>query len=216
MLQITYRQKKHLKPNPESCNLEGLGFFNLIYFIMEPKSKALEFIYQDTQIHFLLSNNDNVMVNATEMAKAFGKRVDDFTRLESTQKLINKLLHKLQNNHADMRDYKLENIIDSNKKRGTYMHRVLALRFAAWLDVDFEICIYQTIEKVLFGYYKEQWDAHMEQEKAKKQMEVLKSKTIQNPTQEDVIAYFEQECIYNQAKASKQKAISNQYKLLLK
>ena len=56
----------------------------------------------------------------------------------------------------------------------------------------------------------------MEQEKAKKQMEVLKSKMIKNPTQEDVIAYFEQERIYNQAKASKQKAISNQYKLLLK
>lgn len=183
---------------------------------MEQKSKALEFIYQDTQIHFLLNNDDNVMVNATEMAKAFGKRVDDFTRLESTQKLVNKLLHKLQNNHADMRDYKLENIIDSNKKRGTYMHRVLALRFAAWLDVDFEIWVYQTIEKVLFGHYKEHWDAHMEQEKAKKQMEVLKSKMIKNPTQEDVIAYFEQERIYNQAKASKQKAISNQYKLLLK
>ena len=54
---------------------------------MEQKSKALEFIYQDTQIHFLLGNEKNVMVNATEMAKAFGKEIDNFLRLESTKKI---------------------------------------------------------------------------------------------------------------------------------
>ena len=40
--------------------------------------KALEFIYQDVEIHFLLGNDKDVMVNATEMAKAFGKEHLDF------------------------------------------------------------------------------------------------------------------------------------------
>lgn len=181
---------------------------------MEPKSKALEFIYQDTQIHFLLSNNDNVMVNATEMAKAFGKRVDHFLKADHVKAFIHVL--EFTPNGGNSEPLSMNKIIKTKGHSGTFFHRALALKFAAWLDPSFEIWVYQTIEKVLFGYYKEHWDAHMEQEKAKKQMEVLKSKMIKNPTQEDVIAYFEQERIYNQAKASKQKAISNQYKLLLK
>lgn len=104
--------------------------------------KAIEFIYQDTQIHFLLGNKGDVMVNATQMANLFNKRVDDFTRLESTEKFINALI----NNHALLRDY----IITSNKKRGTYMHRKLALKFAAWLDINFEVWIIDTIEKIMF------------------------------------------------------------------
>lgn len=178
---------------------------------MKQKSKALEFIYQDTEIHFLLNNDDNVMVNATEMAKAFNKKIDNYLRLESTKLLI-KELEKIVFVPSDVRE---QNIIYATNK-STYMHRILALDFAAWLDINFKIWIYQTIEKVLFGHYKEHWDAHMMQEQAKKEMVELKSKLIKNPTQEDVIAYFEQERLYNQAKSIKQKAISNQYKLLLK
>jgi hypothetical protein len=37
--------------------------------------KPLEFSYDDKIIHFLM-NDDNVMVNATEMAKVFNKRID--------------------------------------------------------------------------------------------------------------------------------------------
>ena len=48
--------------------------------------KALEFIYQDTEIAFLLGTEKNVMVNATEMAKAFGKRTSDFLQLVKNDK----------------------------------------------------------------------------------------------------------------------------------
>ena len=170
-------------------------------------SKALEFIYQDTQIHFLLSNNDNVMVNATEMAKAFGKRVEDYKRLDATKKLIEALKNDFA--HADVRDQKV--IYATNK--ATYFNQILALDFATWLDINFKIWIYQTVNKILFGHYKEHWDAHMLQEKAKYKMEQAKKKLLLAPTQEDAIAYFEAENEYKTAKNSKLKAIQSQYKL---
>ena len=35
------------------------------------------------------------------------------------------------------------------------MHRILALKFASWLNPDFEIWVYSTIDKILFGSYAE-------------------------------------------------------------
>lgn len=119
---------------------------------MKTNLKTLEFIYQDTQIHFLLNlNDDNVMVNATEMAKAFDKRIDVFLKTDHVKEFINRLLFPPNGGNKS-----IENVMYTTNK-ATYMNRLLALKFAAWLDVDFEIWIYQTIEKVLFGHYKEHW-----------------------------------------------------------
>ena len=177
--------------------------------------KTIEFIYQDTEIHFALQNEGNVMVNATEMAKAFNKRVDDFTRLRSTESFINEVLEdlNLENNHAHLRDYKREDVISSNKKRGTYMCDVLALKFAAWLDVKFELWVYKTINNILFGHYKEHWEAHLEQTKAEKVMEDLKPKLLTAPTPEMMLEYFDAERTIKNAKSLKRKAITNQYKM---
>lgn len=176
---------------------------------MKNQFKTLEFIYQDTQIHFLLNNNDDdVMINATDMANAFGKRVEDYKRLESTKKLIFEL-QNINFGHADVREQKV--IYATNKS--TFMCRILALDFAAWLDIKFKIWIYQTIETVLFGHYKEHWDAHIMQERAKNRMEELRRKLLTNATQEDVQEYFETERTLIKAKNIKQKAIQNQYKL---
>lgn len=126
--------------------------------------KALDFIYQDTQIHFLLGNDKNVMVNATEMAKAFGKRLEDFRRLEGTKNFIKELLifenEKLV--HADVREQEVlflteKDIVNATNK-GTYFHRILALKFAAWIDSQFELWIYSKIEEIKFQHY----DAHLE------------------------------------------------------
>lgn len=51
--------------------------------------KTLEFFYQETEIHFLVNpNQKNVMVNATEMAKMFNKRMDHFLKADHAQKFI--------------------------------------------------------------------------------------------------------------------------------
>ena len=128
---------------------------------MKQDSKALEFIYQDTQIHFLLGNDKNVMVNATEMAKAFGKRIENFKRLDETKIFIKELLEhenaKFDSSHMSEQNLKnlVEDDIINTTNKATYMHRKLALKFAVWLDVKFELWIIDTIDNFLFGYYKE-------------------------------------------------------------
>lgn len=171
--------------------------------------KPVEFPYQNQTIHFLLSSSDdNVMVNATEMAKIFDKRVDVFIKTDHAKIFIDRLLFPPNGVNK-----KQEEVIYTTNK-ATFMQRQLALKFAAWLDVDFEIWIYEIINKILFGYYKEHWDAHILQEKSKAQMEEYKRKLLLDATEENAIAYFEAEETFKSAKAKKQKAISNQYKLL--
>jgi|AntRauTorckE5430_2_1112549.scaffolds.fasta_scaffold03334_7 hypothetical protein len=175
--------------------------------------KTLEFIYQETQIHFLVNPTDaNVMVNATEMAKLFGKETKDFLRLKSTKKYLNRLLEKL-NIVADVPRYNEIDLVYSNNKAGTFMDEMVALKFAAWLDVDFEIWVYSCIQDILFGNYKKHWEAHARQEEAKQKMEIIKVQIIENPTSEMVIEYFERESQFKQAKNAKTKAIQNQLKL---
>ena len=174
-------------------------------------SKAVDFIYQDTQIHFLLSNSDNVMVNATEMAKAFNRRIDFFLKTEPTKAFINALEFPPIGGNSE--SISRENLIQTRGQNGTYFHRILAIKFAAWLDPYFEVWIYSTIDKILFGHYKEHWDAHVLQEKAKEKMEKAKRKLLLDANQEDAIAYFEAENQYKTAKNLKQKAIQMQYKL---
>ncbi len=43
--------------------------------------------YEGQDIEFDLTSN-TVMVNATEMAKVFGKKVENFTRIEQTKEFI--------------------------------------------------------------------------------------------------------------------------------
>ena len=183
---------------------------------MSKDSKALEFIYQDTQIHFLLGNDKNVMVNATEMAKAFGKRIEDFKRLDGTKLFIQELLEHENSKfaHADVREQNSkilveEDIINTTNK-ATYMHRKLALKFAVWLDVKFELWIIDTIDNFLFGFYKEHMAAHLNQIDAKSRMETARKKLLLNANQEDVIAYFKADAEFNSAKTEKSKAIRNQ------
>jgi hypothetical protein len=171
-------------------------------------SKALEFIYQETHIHFLLGNEKNVMVNATEMAKAFGKRTDHFLQNETTKVFIERL--KVPEMSGTLDGIVNENIIENRGRNGIYFHRILAMKFAAWLDIDFELWIYSKIEEILFGHYKTHWDAHIKQEDAKSRMEIAKSNLLLNANQKDVIDYFKAEAECKNAQSEKSKAIRNQ------
>lgn len=181
--------------------------------------KTLEFIFQETQIHFALQNNGAVMVNATEMAKAFDKQVRSFIRLDGTEIFIEKLIER-ENNRTDLYDYNgnkkaftRDDIIHSNKKAGTLMHRKLALKFAAWLDVDFELWVIDTIDDLLFGNYKKHWEAHATQEKAKIEIARLKKEMLLTASLETNLAYFNELQLLDDAKKAKTRAIRNQIKL---
>lgn len=170
--------------------------------------KTLEFIYQKTQIHFLINPTDeNVMVNATEMAKLFNKKVEAFMRNENTKAFLNECI-KSENSR-----FNLDNLIDSRQKSGTLMHRILALKFAAWLDPAFELWVFSKIEEITFGNLKQYRDAMLEEVTAKNNIESLKQNLIADPTLENVKAYFDNEAALNSAKAKKRKATTNQLNL---
>jgi hypothetical protein len=194
-----------------------------LYTMEKPQSKAVEFLYQDAEIHFLLSQGDNIMVNATEMASLFGKQPKEFLRNQQTKNLIESMLSDEnfknifglggENSPRQEREKMIFEVKTNGKNAGTWMHQFLAIEFASWLDVSFKIWINLTIRDILFGNYKKHWDAHVKQEDAKTLMEEAKQRLLLNPTQADVIAYFNAENEFKSAKSEKQKAISNQYKL---
>jgi hypothetical protein len=100
-----------------------------------------------------MSKDNSVMINATEMAKTFGKYPKDFLILDSTKSFILEALKKENSPFISVESE--DDLYTSSQKSGTYMHRVLALKFAAWLNPRFELWIYSTIEKLLFGKHVE-------------------------------------------------------------
>ena len=113
------------------------------------ESKAVEFIYQDIEIHNLFSDGKNAMINATEMAKVFGKRIDHFLKADHVKSFIKVL--ELTPYGGSSEVLKAEEIILTKNGVGTYFHQVLALKFASWLDPQFELWVYSKIKEVLFG-----------------------------------------------------------------
>lgn len=174
--------------------------------------KTVKFIYQDTEINFSVNPNDkNVMINATEMAKVFNKRIDFFLKSAHAKAFIKVLEFTPYGGNSEGLN-PLE-IIQTKGVKGTYFNRILALKFAAWLNPEFELWVYSKIDEILFGNYKKHWEAHALQEQTKVEMEKTKSEILLNPTPESVARYFEQEIELKSAKKAKSKAIKSQLNL---
>jgi hypothetical protein len=86
-----------------------------------------------------------MMVNATKMAKIFGKDVSDFLILKQTKDFISECL---KNKYSGIETE--EDLFVTKQKSGTWMHRILALKFAAWLSPAFEIWVYRPLMESLF------------------------------------------------------------------
>lgn len=139
------------------------------------------FEYEGQQVEFDFGN-DNIMVNATEMASIYGKRLDNFLENQSTKEFINALKFPL--NGGNLSPLSDEEIIITKGRSGTWMHRMLALKFAAWLDPKFEVWVYGTIDKLMFGSIKE--DAR-QKSKIDKQRDELHERLLANPEYAELI-----------------------------
>ena len=140
--------------------------------------EVVRFIYNQNEVDFLPSGNDDLMVNATQMAEIFGKKVEAFTRNDGTQKFINECLKSENSRFLGIKNE--SDLIDSRQKSGTWMHRVLALKFAAWLDPGFELWVYVTIDQILLGHYREMKEATIDRLRAEKELETKKQELICN------------------------------------
>ena len=174
--------------------------------------KTITCHYNDNEIQFSVDPNDkNLMINATEMAKVFDRRIDFFLKTDHAKAFIEVLEFTPFGGNSE--PLTKEEIIKTSHKTGTWMHRTLALKFAAWLDPKFEVWVYSRIDEIIFGYYKKHWDAHAAQEKAKIRMENIKQKILTEPTIKLVKQYFDVEAEIREARKQKTAAIKNQLRM---
>lgn len=126
--------------------------------------------YKGSQISFI--NGDSVMINATQMAKSFGKRVPEWTRLQSTKDFLDNLwtvrknldpvVQKMHYDIEQVDDKGLNHILKSFDRdlhlivttnggqiQGTWMHEDVALEFARWLSPAFAIWCNDKIKELL-------------------------------------------------------------------
>lgn len=100
------------------------------------------FQYNGSPITF--QKGDSVMVNATEMAKPFGKRCNDFLSTKQTKELISSLSAK-----TGISATGLVTVNQGGNNQGTWMHEDLALVFAQWLSPDFYLWCNDRIKELL-------------------------------------------------------------------
>lgn len=134
------------------------------------ENEIVKFEFNQQLIDFELS--ENLMVNATQMAKIFGKDVPDFLILKQTKDFISECLNNQNSGYLGIE--KEDDLVVSKQKSGTWMHRILALKLAAWLDPKFELWVYLTIDSILFDKYKKIEDRLKKRADRKDKIDLIK------------------------------------------
>lgn len=98
--------------------------------------------YKGSQISFSLG--ENVMANATEMAKPFGKQPIDWLKTNQSKDYIETFSKLKIISLAD-----LVQVIKGGNNPGTWMHEDVALEFARWLSPAFAIWCNDRIKELL-------------------------------------------------------------------
>lgn len=98
--------------------------------------------YKGSQISFM--SGENVMVNATQMAKPFEKRPIDWLQNQSSIEYLNELSKVRKSTLAD-----LVQVTKGGNNSGTWMHEDVALIFAQWLSADFYLWCNDRIKELL-------------------------------------------------------------------
>lgn len=108
------------------------------------KNNALSvFAYEGANISFRTLEG-HVMVNATEMAKTFGKEPVHFLRNKQTKEYITILSQS-----ANLQSEKIVDVQNGGSNPGTWLHELIALRFAQWLSPHFSIWVDKHIKELL-------------------------------------------------------------------
>lgn len=111
----------------------------------------IRYSYEGTPIAF--SNKKDVMVNATQMAKPFGKQPIKWLETNQSKSYIEEL--------AKLRKRSLTDLVHVKKgghNAGTWMHQDVALEFARWLSPKFAIWTNDRIRELLLQGYTSLYD----------------------------------------------------------
>lgn len=151
--------------------------------------------YQYNGYDVTFFKGDDLMINATQMAKAFRKLPKDYLKTQSAKDLINAVSGRTNILPTD-----LVQVINGGDAYGTWMHETIALDFAQWLSVDFKLWCNEKIKELLQNGYtkldtisrkdlaKMLWEAEEEKEKLQQQK---KQQQKQLKEAEPKIEYYE-------------------------
>ena len=104
----------------------------------------------------LFDIKDDVMVNATQLAKIYGKRPAEYLRLPDTVKLINAITRKygisenqlvVTSKGGNISDMGKSHIVDN--QQGTWMHRLIVVDFCQWLDIDLKLWCTEKLDELM-------------------------------------------------------------------
>lgn len=97
--------------------------------------------YEGSNVTF--SRGENVMVNATQMAKPFGKKAKDFIKLQQTKEFMQVLSEGKKIPSTELVQ------VTHGDNGGTWMHEDVAMEFARWLSPKFAIWTNDRIKELL-------------------------------------------------------------------
>ena len=94
----------------------------------------------------LLDTKDDVMVNATQLAKIYGKRPNDYLSLPATNQLINAITRKYGISENQL---VISKVGSSHNGGGTWMHRLIVVDFCQWLDIDLKLWCTEKLDELM-------------------------------------------------------------------
>jgi hypothetical protein len=93
------------------------------------------------------------------------------------------------------------------------MHRILALKFAAWLSPKFELWVFFTIDKIIYAQYKNITEATTEKLMIEKERDLMREELLKKHP-DDFYKFLELEGKLTKADRKRMKAIRDSTKEL--
>lgn len=100
------------------------------------------FSYNGNEVLFDIK--DDVMVNATQLAKIYGKRPNDYLSLPATNQLISAITRKY-----GIAENQLVRTERGGMTPGTWMHRLIVVDFCQWLDIDLKLWCTEKLDELM-------------------------------------------------------------------
>ncbi|MEB0149945.1 KilA-N domain-containing protein [Pseudomonas sp. CCC2.2] len=114
-------------------------------------ARIIPFDYEGQAVRF----NAEGWLHATEIAERFGKKPGHWLELDSTKEYIERLAERMAKSNIGKSDITLVKTRRGNTATsGTWLHPKLAVKFARWLSVDFEIWCDEQIDALVRGESK--------------------------------------------------------------
>jgi hypothetical protein len=159
---------------------------------------------------------ETVYFNATAAAKAFGKKVNDWTRLKETSDYIQALINSRKCYVAGIpvtEQNQLVRLFQGGKPehQGTWLHNKLAVPFARWLNADFAVWCDEQIHELILAMNQQKSPFHpsMMQRHVQRDMQIANSKDVnaynyEKGGRDKVISYNRKNCMIRTNKEPKE------------